>query len=96
LRSAQRVKLGKATEMRVKLLYFAAVRDLRGLSEEWLDLPESVRDITQLLDHLQAIHPAFRGRLASVRVALNEVFAETSEALTENDIIAIIPPVAGG
>jgi molybdopterin converting factor subunit 1 len=82
--------------MRIKLLYFAAVRDLLGMPEQSLDLPESVRDITQVLEHLQDIHPVCRGRLVGVRVARNEVFADPSEVLEEDDVVAIIPPVAGG
>jgi molybdopterin converting factor small subunit len=31
-----------------------------------------------------------------VRIARNEAFAEPSEALAEGDVLALIPPVAGG
>ena len=36
------------------------------------------------------------GRLASVRFARNEEFAESRDAIAEGDVIALIPPVAGG
>ena len=33
---------------------------------------------------------------SSQRVARNEEFAELDDVVTENDVIALIPPVAGG
>jgi molybdopterin converting factor subunit 1 len=82
--------------MQIRLLYFASVRDLVGKPEEQLDLPDAVRSVSELLKHLQAIHPTLQGRLASVRVALNEEFAGPQQMLSARDVVALIPPVAGG
>ncbi len=80
----------------VKVLYFAALRDLLGLSEEMLELPEGVRTVAELVRHLQHVRPALNGKMASVRVALDETFAADSELLNGAQTIALIPPVAGG
>jgi molybdopterin converting factor subunit 1 len=80
----------------VQVLYFAALRDLTGLAEEQLDLPAEVETVRGFVDYLQLVRPALAGRLASVRVALDEAFAKDSDALAGARVIALIPPVAGG
>lgn len=82
--------------MKLKLLYFAAVRDLVGVDEEELDVPSSVTTIGLLSSHLEAIHAPLAGRMSHVRLARNEAFAPSDERLAEGDTIALIPPVAGG
>ncbi len=82
--------------MTITLLYFAAVRDLVGTDEERLELPPHVTTVATLGPFLEARHPALGGRLGSVRFAVNETFATRDEALAEGDIVALIPPVAGG
>jgi molybdopterin converting factor subunit 1 len=80
----------------ITVLYFAAVRDLAGVAEEALDLPRGVDTIDALCSYLQTHRPALEGRLAHVRFARNEEFARGKDALAEGDIVALIPPVAGG
>jgi len=80
----------------VQVLYFAALRDLLGLHEEALELPEQVRTVAEFVRHLQSVRPALNGKLASVRVALDEAFAADSDSLSNVRTIALIPPVAGG
>jgi len=82
--------------VQVQVLYFAALRELLGLNEETLTLPHEVQTVRQFVAHLQQIRPQLRGKLASVRVALDEAFAEESERLAGVQTIALIPPVAGG
>ncbi|HYQ46357.1 MAG TPA: molybdopterin converting factor subunit 1 [Polyangiaceae bacterium] len=80
----------------VQVLYFAALRDLLGLHEEALELPEQVRTVAEFVRHLQHVRPALNGKLASVRIALDEAFAVDSDSLNNVRTIALIPPVAGG
>lgn len=82
--------------MTLTVLYFAAVRDLVGQDIEQLDLPEHVKTIGELSRHLVARHGALAGRLNAVRFARNEEFASLSQAVAAGDVIALIPPVAGG
>jgi molybdopterin synthase sulfur carrier subunit len=81
---------------RVNILYFAGLRDAVGLADETLELPERVRTVGQLCDHLAARHGAYAERRASVRVARNEAFAADGDPVGDGDVIALIPPVAGG
>jgi sulfur-carrier protein len=82
--------------MRIKLLYFAAVRELVGKDEEAADLPAGVTTVADLRAWLEREREPLRGRLTSVRFARNETFAADGEELKEGDVIALIPPVAGG
>jgi molybdopterin synthase sulfur carrier subunit len=77
-------------------LYFAALRDLAGTSEEQLDMPDGELDVAALLGMLEQRKPALRGRLASVRVAVNEEFAALTTVLRGGETVALIPPVSGG
>jgi molybdopterin converting factor subunit 1 len=82
--------------MRVRVLYFAAVREIVGLEEEEIELPASVGSIGDFLAFLAGHKPLLAGALPSVRVARNEAFAAAGESLAEGDVLALIPPVAGG
>jgi len=82
--------------VRVTVLYFAAVRDLVGKDEEVLTLPDGVASIAAVGDHLSRLHLALEGRLGYVRFARNEEFAQPTDPIADGDVIALIPPVAGG
>jgi molybdopterin converting factor subunit 1 len=81
---------------RVKVLYFAAVRDRLGRAEESLELPDAIGTILEFGRHLEDIHPELHGSLVSVRYAVNESFVGLAHELEPGDVIAVIPPVAGG
>lgn len=82
--------------MRVRVLYFAGARDVVGLAEEERDLPAGVRTIADFTRYIGDAHPALAPRLPAVRFARNERFADASESLADGDVVAILPPVAGG
>jgi molybdopterin converting factor subunit 1 len=78
------------------VLYFAALRDLVGASEERVELEAAGTFVSELLRELEGRHIGLRGRLASVRVAVNEEFTEPSARLSGGEVVALIPPVSGG
>jgi len=82
--------------MRIKVLYFAAVRDVTGLEEEDLDLPERVSTAGDFMEWLVLRWPALGPATKTLRLARNEAFAEPSTRLAAGDTLAVIPPVAGG
>jgi molybdopterin converting factor subunit 1 len=81
---------------RVRVLYFAGVRDLVGCADEELVLPEDVRDLAGFVRLLVKTHAELDGRLGGVRFAINETFADAGDTLSSGDVVAVIPPVAGG
>lgn len=82
--------------MNVTILYFAAVRDVVGTSEERRSLPADVTTVRALVSHLVQAHPRLVEHLDYVRIARNETFVGTEEPVTEGDVIALLPPFSGG
>jgi len=78
------------------VLYFAGLRDAVGLSEECIELPPGPFTVGDLSAELAARHRAYAERRSHVRIARNEAFADEREALSDGDVVALIPPVAGG
>lgn len=81
--------------MTVRVLFFAAHRELLGTSETTVDLPEG-STVDDLLQELRN-----RGRPwdlvpSNPAVAVNRKYADGPHALSEGDEVAVIPPVAGG
>jgi molybdopterin converting factor subunit 1 len=81
---------------RISVLYFAALRELVGQGEEEIDLPRASLSVAELLSQLEQSHAGLRGRLAAVRVAVNEEFTELEASVQAGDVVALIPPVSGG
>lgn len=85
-----------ATEIptKVRVLYFAGLRDQVGQDEQDLLLPSPSLRVEEVLRLIEEEHP--RLTLAAVRVAVNEEFADARAPVTGGDVVALIPPVSGG
>jgi molybdopterin converting factor subunit 1 len=81
--------------MRVRVLYFAVARELAGVREETIEIADgaTVRDAREAI---AARHPALAATDARLRAARNEAFVGDAETLADGDVLALIPPVAGG
>lgn len=83
----------------MKILYFAWLRTEIGMSEETATPPATIKTAGELIDWLAALSPrhgtAFEKR-DSIRVAINQEFAETDSALAGATEVAFFPPVTGG
>jgi sulfur-carrier protein len=82
--------------MQVTLLFFAAARDAAGHSQVVVELPAEVTNIAQLTTWLGRQYPPLDPYLACLRIAQNETFVDAAATLRSGDILAVIPPVAGG
>jgi molybdopterin synthase sulfur carrier subunit len=80
--------------MHIKVLCFGITRDIIGQFEYRLSLPPEAT-VADLKNRLSAEFPAF-ANLKSLRIALNEEYAEEAMILKESDEIVLIPPVSGG
>jgi len=81
--------------MKIRLLFFAVLRDVAGKSEDVVELPEGARagDVWQ---RLRDEHPALRDYIQPPMIAVNESYVSAEEPLRDGDELAFIPPVAGG
>jgi sulfur-carrier protein len=85
--------------MKVKVLYFAALREQLGTPGEEIDLPAGVGTVAALRSHLRGRGGAWELALADgklVRTALNQDMAPPAAALKAGDEVAFFPPVTGG
>jgi len=83
----------------IKLLYFARLREVFGLSAEELDLPATVNDIKSLTDWLRQRGGVWESELTPgkpYRIAVNQEMAGPDSAIRSGDEIAFFPPVTGG
>jgi len=81
--------------MILRVLYFGIVRERLGIREEALELEEGA-SVKEMLETLASRHPSFAAGVRSVRVARNEEYVDSTTMLSDNDEVAIIPPVSGG
>ena len=83
--------------MKVNIKYFAGIREAIGSGQEQRDTTAAT--LGALRDELIALGGAYADSLArgkAVRLALNQVMADESIALTEGGEVAFFPPVTGG
>lgn len=85
--------------MRIRVRYFASIREALGMTEEWLDLPENIHTIGELRQYLVQRGTVWAKVLAEdngVRMAFELKMATAGTVLTENGEVAFFPPVTGG
>ena len=85
--------------MKVKVLFFANLREKLGIPVEVVDLPDSASTVAGLRLHLMQRGGAWQEVLADmkvVRVAVNQDMAAANAPLNHGDEIAFFPPVTGG
>jgi molybdopterin synthase sulfur carrier subunit len=83
--------------LKVKVKYFASVREAIGVSSEERDTVAVT--LAALRDELIALGGGYADSLArgkSLRMALNQVMSDESAALIEAAEVAFFPPVTGG
>ncbi|MEK8034787.1 MoaD/ThiS family protein [Ideonella sp. DXS29W] len=83
--------------MKIKLRYFASLREALGAQGE-LELPEGSR-VGEARDRLIARGAPFEASLArhkALRAALNQALCDESAVLADGDELAFFPPVTGG
>ena len=85
--------------MKVKVLFFASLREQLGIAFEEIDLPAGVATVAALRSHLARRGSAWEAALAekkNVRAAINQDMVKPGAAIRAGDEIAFFPPVTGG
>ncbi len=78
---------------RVKVLYFASLRDAAGVGDEMVDTEATT--LASLYDDLRSQHRFALAR-QQLRVAVDGAFATWKDPPRDGSEIAFIPPVSGG
>jgi molybdopterin synthase sulfur carrier subunit len=79
--------------MRVRVLYFAGLRDAAGRGDEMLEI--QAMSFATFYEELRVRHALTMPR-ERLRVARNGEFADWTDSANDGDEIAFIPPVSGG
>jgi len=85
--------------VKVKVLFFAGLREQLGTAAEEIDLPAGVSTVGALRAHLAKRGNSWKGALAEgklVRSAINQDMAQPSAPIKAGDEVAFFPPVTGG
>lgn len=78
----------------MKLISFGIAKDIIGTKEMEID-HSKIGTVGQLRAFLDDQYSGFT-QIKGYMVAVNESYAEDKKRLSDQDVIAIIPPVSGG
>jgi len=85
--------------VKVRVLFFAALREQLGTPGEEVEVPAGVATVAALRSHLRARGGAWQLALADgklIRTAVNQDMAQPTAAVKAGDEVAFFPPVTGG
>ena len=85
--------------MKVKILFFAGLREQLGSPGEEIELPSGVSTVAGLRSHLKARGGAYEKAFADrnlVRSAVNQEMVSLASPIKAGDEVAFFPPVTGG
>ena len=81
--------------MNVRVQFYAQLRELIGIDEVELELPQGAT-VRELLEMIYAQKPALRDHDKSILVGTGLEFVDRNYKLNPEEEIAIMPPVQGG
>lgn len=81
--------------MQIHMRYFASLREVVGLSEETVSVPEGT-NAADARARLLERYPRLENALARAVCAINHQYVPPETALKEGDEVVFIPPVGGG
>ena len=85
--------------MKLRLLYFARLREAFGCDGEQVIVPAGINDVAALLEWLRLRGGSFAAELApgrAYRVAVDQQMAGPHTRLHDDAEVAVFPPVTGG
>ena len=80
---------------RVRLLFFATIRDRAGSRSMEMDIPDDMT-VEGLKDKLAGDLPKLKDSMSSVLVTVNREYAFDEAVIPPNAEIGMFPPVSGG
>ncbi len=89
--------------MKIKVKFFASVREALGTSSETVDTADGVRTVGELRAQLAARGGVWEQTLSggenggrALRMAFNQVMCDVGTPLADGAEVAFFPPVTGG
>ncbi|MFC1660734.1 molybdopterin converting factor subunit 1 [Gemmatimonadota bacterium] len=81
--------------MQIRALFFASYRELLDTRELDLSVPAGT-SVAGLVEQLRGMGGAFSSLPPALAVAVNQMYVPEDTLLSDGDVVAFIPPVAGG
>ena len=81
--------------MKVRVQFYAQLRELIGARELELELPQDAT-VRELLEKIYGQEPALRAHDKSILIGASLEFVDRNYKLNPGEEIAIMPPVQGG
>ncbi len=81
--------------MRIKLLFFATLRDRAGTKSMEMDVPPGIT-VGGLKEKISIDYPNLKQAMETVLISINREYAFDEAAVPENAEVAMFPPVSGG
>jgi molybdopterin converting factor subunit 1 len=82
-------------ELRIKVRYFASIRECAGVSTEQIELREGAT-VENVIIEAKRLHPKLDAKDGTVFVSVNGDFVDLTRRLESSDDVALFPPVSGG
>ena len=80
---------------RIKLLFFATIRDRAGTKSMELDIPDDLT-VQGLKDKIATDFPNLKDSMKSVLITINREYAFDEAVIPQGAEMAMFPPVSGG
>ena len=82
----------------MKILYFAKISEELGKNEELLFINDKLRiiDVVNILKKKNERYNLVFKKISNIKFAINCEYATKNDYITDNDELAIFPPVTGG
>jgi molybdopterin converting factor subunit 1 len=81
--------------LRIKVRYFASIRERTGVSAEEIELQEGAT-VENVIAQAKRLHPNLDAQVGSLFVSVNGDFVDLHRRLESSDDVALFPPVSGG
>ena len=89
-----------AAHVKVRVLFFAKAREIAETSRATLSLPNVELSVSDIVEKLEELFPQLSILRGSFILALNEEYldgdGDLRVNLSEDDELAVIPPISGG
>ena len=85
--------------MKIKLFYFAKVREVLGINREEIDVESDIKTLAELVAFLKLRGSQWQSIFdmsSSYRMAVNQELVEANHIINANDEVAFFPPITGG
>jgi molybdopterin converting factor subunit 1 len=85
----------EGSKLRIKVRYFASIRERAGVGAEELELREGAT-VENVIMEAKRLHSKLDAQDGAIFVSVNGDFADLTRRLESSDDVALFPPVSGG